>query len=154
MASATCRRTARSFSKLTVAENLALAVRQKNPHYELVDSLFPDLVGRRNQAAGTLSGGQQQMVSFARALLNDNTILLVDEPTKGLAPKLVQEVTVALEDGITARADPPRRAESRGREEARGKGDRVSGGRVVHKGLATEIIADEALTHRLLGVGP
>ena len=141
------------FSKLTVAENLALAVRQKNPHYELVDSLFPDLVGRRNQAAGTLSGGQQQMVSLARALLNDNTILLVDEPTKGLAPKLVQEVTVALE--AASRLVPILLVEQNLEVVKRlaGKAIVLSGGRVVHKGLATEIIADEALTHRLLGVG-
>src|SRR5690606_18673958 len=62
----------------------------------LVDALFPDLVARAQQRAGTLSGGQQQMVSLARALLNDNRILLVDEPTKGLAPRIVGEVAEAL----------------------------------------------------------
>ncbi|WP_375236597.1 ATP-binding cassette domain-containing protein, partial [Microbacterium schleiferi] len=51
------------FAKLTVAENLALAERQRNPRREFVAELFPDLVNRRDQMAGTLSGGQQQMVS-------------------------------------------------------------------------------------------
>src|SRR5699024_6897321 len=84
------------FASLTVAENLALAERQADPRREFVAELFPDLVARRDQQAGTLSGGQQQMVSVARALLNDNKLLLVDEPTKGLAPKIVQEVSAAL----------------------------------------------------------
>src|SRR5690606_476589 len=89
------------FASLSVAENLALAERGRNPRRESVAELFPDLVQRRDQRAGTLSGGQQQMVSVARALLNDNQILLVDEPTKGLAPKIVQEVAAALQEAST-----------------------------------------------------
>jgi branched-chain amino acid transport system ATP-binding protein len=85
------------FSSLSVAENLALAERDPEPRYDLVYSLFPDLKQRARQLAGTLSGGQQQMVAIARALLNDNKILLVDEPTKGLAPALVTEVVEAFE---------------------------------------------------------
>jgi branched-chain amino acid transport system ATP-binding protein len=84
------------FSTLTVAENLSLAVRDANPNYDLVYSLFPELSQRGSQRAGTLSGGQQQMVAIARSLLNKNHIILIDEPTKGLAPKLVGEVAVAL----------------------------------------------------------
>lgn len=84
------------FSTLTVAENLSLAVRDANPNYDLVYSLFPELSQRGAQRAGTLSGGQQQMVAIARALLNKNQIILIDEPTKGLAPKLVGEVAEAL----------------------------------------------------------
>jgi branched-chain amino acid transport system ATP-binding protein len=85
------------FTGLTVAENLRLAERGGNPRYDLVYDLFPDLEGRGGQRAGTLSGGQQQMLAIARALLNDNRVLLVDEPTKGLAPALVAEVARALE---------------------------------------------------------
>ncbi|MFM8921332.1 MAG: ABC transporter ATP-binding protein [Candidatus Nanopelagicaceae bacterium] len=86
------------FSTLSVRENLALAARGKNhgDAYKFVHTLFPELDTRANQRAGSLSGGQQQMVAIARALLNKNEILLVDEPTKGLAPKLVTEVADAL----------------------------------------------------------
>ena len=84
------------FASLTVKENLALAVRDEQPKYDLVYSLFPELLSRTSQRAGTLSGGQQQMVAIARALLNQNKILVIDEPTKGLAPKLVTEVANAL----------------------------------------------------------
>ena len=85
------------FSMLTVEENLRLAERDDSPRRDLVAELFPDLVQRRAQRAGTLSGGQQQMVSLARALINSNRLLMVDEPTKGLAPRIVAEVTAALE---------------------------------------------------------
>ena len=84
------------FASLTVKENLSLAARDEKPNYELVYSLFPELLTRTGQRAGTLSGGQQQMVAISRALLNQNKILLIDEPTKGLAPKLVTEVAKAL----------------------------------------------------------
>jgi branched-chain amino acid transport system ATP-binding protein len=86
------------FASLTVKENLSLASRDKNSDdaYKLVYSLFPELDTRAAQQAGSLSGGQQQMVAIARALLNKNEILLVDEPTKGLAPKLVSEVADVL----------------------------------------------------------
>lgn len=84
------------FASLSVKENLSLAELDEDPNYDLAFSLFPELKERANQRAGTLSGGQQQMVAIARALLNKNQILLVDEPTKGLAPRLVTEVADAL----------------------------------------------------------
>lgn len=140
------------FSSLTVAENLALAERQAEPRREFVAELFPDLVQRKDQAAGTLSGGQQQMVSVARALLNDNKILLVDEPTKGLAPKIVQEVADALQEA--AKTVPILLVEQNLEVVRQLAGDAIviSGGRVVHRAPAVQILDDEELTTQLLGV--
>ncbi len=91
------------FSTLTVGENLRLAERSGvKPRYDLVFDLFPDLRGRTGQDAGTLSGGQQQMLSIGRALLNPASLLLIDEPTKGLAPRVVEDVVEAL---VKATAD-------------------------------------------------
>ena len=140
------------FAGLTVAENLALAARQRTPRWEFVDALFPDLVARREQRAGTLSGGQQQMVSVARALLNDNRLLLVDEPTKGLAPKIVTEVADALAEA--ARTVPMLLVEQN-LEVVRRLADTVvviASGRVVHIGSAAELLDDPHLTRRYLGV--
>ena len=84
------------FSALTVAENLRLAEQVAAPNYDTVYELFPELRQRARQRAGTLSGGQQQMVAVARALLNEWPVLIVDEPSKGLAPRLVSELTDVL----------------------------------------------------------
>jgi branched-chain amino acid transport system ATP-binding protein len=140
------------FSRLTVRENLRLAERQASPRRDFVDALFPDLVERHSQMAGTLSGGQQQMLSLARALVNDNAILLVDEPTKGLAPRIVGQVAEVLEEA--ARTAPVLLVEQN-LEVVRRLADDVvviAGGRVVHTGKARDLLADQELTQRLLGV--
>lgn len=140
------------FGSLTVAENLRLAERDAAPRRELVAELFPDIVARSGQRAGTLSGGQQQMVSLARALLNDNRILLIDEPTKGLAPKLVTEVAVALERA--AEVVPILLVEQNLQVARRLAANVVviESGRTVHAGPAAEFFADEDRVERLLGV--
>lgn len=140
------------FAGLTVAENLALAERDRNPRRDLVAQLFPDLVARSQQRAGTLSGGQQQMVSVARALVNENRVLLVDEPTKGLAPKVVDEVADAL---ARASASVPIVLVEQNLDVVRRLAEGavvIAGGRVVHTGNAREILDDADLTRRLLGV--
>jgi branched-chain amino acid transport system ATP-binding protein len=140
------------FAKLTVAENLRLAERDASPRRQFVEELFPDLLARSTQMAGTLSGGQQQMVSLARALLNTNKILLVDEPTKGLAPKIVAEVAETLAEA--ARTVPILLVEQNlqvVRQLAEGAVV-LSGGRVVHTGNALDFLDDAVLTRRHLGV--
>jgi branched-chain amino acid transport system ATP-binding protein len=89
------------FSSLTVEQNLRLAEVGADAHYEEVFALFPELKTRARQHAGTLSGGQQQMLSIARALLNHRPLLLIDEPSKGLAPKIVSEFASVLERAAT-----------------------------------------------------
>ncbi len=145
------------FGGLSVAENLELARRGSRQQRgaerdELVDELFPDLLGRRGQAAGTLSGGQQQMLALARALLNDNQALLVDEPTKGLAPKVVDEVADALQ---AAAARVPILLVEQDLAVVARLADRVvvmAEGRVAHIGEARQFLADPVAVRRLLGV--
>lgn len=140
------------FSELTVAENLRLADRGGEPRYDLVHELFPELRERARQRAGTLSGGQQQMLALARALLNPNRILLVDEPTKGLSPLMVNKaaealgraaemVTVLLVEQNLAVAQRLARAAIV-----------LDQGRVVYAGTVDELLADPGLANRHLGV--
>jgi branched-chain amino acid transport system ATP-binding protein len=140
------------FTGLTVAENLRLAERDDEPRYDLVYELFPDLEARGAQRAGTLSGGQQQMVAIARALLNDNRVLLVDEPTKGLAPALVTEVAHVLER-LSELTTVLLVEQNLGvvRRIAR---DAIvlDQGRVVHAGDAKELLDQPELVRRLLSV--
>ena len=141
------------FTGLTVAENLRLAERDTEPRYDLVYELFPELEQRAQQRAGTLSGGQQQMVAIARALLNDNRVLLVDEPTKGLAPALVADVARVLER-LAELTTVVLVEQNLGVVRSIARDAIVlDQGCVVHAGDAQELLAQPELVKRLLGVG-
>ena len=141
------------FAGLTVAENLALAERRGSEHHpDRVYELFPELRRRSRQLAGTLSGGQQQMVAIGRLLLNDNQVLLVDEPTKGLAPLLVAEVADVLaraaEEVTVLLVEQNLSVVRRMATDAAV----VDNGRVAWTGTAPELLADPERTKALLGV--
>ena len=141
------------FGGLTVEENLRLAERDENPRYDLVYELFPELKTRGRQKAGTLSGGQQQMVALSRALLNGgNRVLLIDEPTKGLAPLVVRQVV----DALRRAADVATilLVEQNLSVAHRLVRDAIvlDQGRVVYTGDVDELINDPALARRYLGL--
>jgi branched-chain amino acid transport system ATP-binding protein len=142
------------FSALTVAENLRLAEPRAGAAaaYARVYELFPVLEQRANQSAGTLSGGEQQMLSIGRILLRPNRLLVVDEPTKGLAPKVAAEVAHALKE--VARTVPVLLIEQNLGVVRTMAEDAVvlDTGRVAHRGDAAGLLADPVRTNALLGV--
>ncbi len=92
----------RVFRSLTVRENLMVAARKPRGGapaawtFETVTALFPRLRERRHQVAGSLSGGEQQMLAIGRALMSNPRVLLMDEPSEGLAPQLVADVMTTI----------------------------------------------------------
>ena len=146
----------RVFPSLTVKENLAIAERTTNGtawDFKKIYTLFPRLEERWNQRANTLSGGEQQMLAIARALISNPLFLLMDEPTEGLAPVLVREVGDAIvklkEEGLSIFLVEQNLAF------ARRFADYVhlmSKGKIVYSATPAELWEDQEAKHRWLGV--
>ena len=144
------------FSELSVCENLLLAARDgplDDARLQWIFGFFPALKKFWLSRAGSLSGGQKQMVSIARAIVEPRRLLLIDEPTKGLAPAIIGGLIECLKEikrtGVTILI-----VEQNFRV-AREIGDFVrvmDNGRIVHSGAMAELAADEALQGRLLGL--
>ena len=144
------------FAGLTVHENLLLGARESpmDPaRLEWIVGLFPALRQFWNHPAGKLSGGQKQMVAIARAIILPRRLLLIDEPTKGLAPAIVQKLLAAFRELKSAGTTILLVEQNLGF--VRSIGDHVAvmdDGRIVHEGTMRDFAADNALSSRLLGL--
>jgi len=148
------------FSDLTVRENLLLAARQARraedldtQRLEWIFGFFPALKKFWLFPAGKLSGGQKQMLAIARAIVEPRALLLIDEPSKGLAPSIVNNLIAALRE-LKAQASTILLVEQNF-QMARALGDSVAvmdDGRVVHRGRMAELADEEGLQQRLLGL--
>jgi len=148
------------FADLSVAENMLLAARAARRLHQLdtarlewLFGLFPALKKFWLYPAGKLSGGQKQMLAIARAMVEPRRLLLIDEPSKGLAPAIVLNLIAALRD--LKRTETTVLLVEQNFQVARALGDRVAvmeDGRVVHRGTMADLAADEALQQRLLGL--
>jgi len=147
----------RIFAPLTVRENLLLAARSGDGAdrwtLDRVLSLFPRLGERISQIGGTLSGGEQQMLAVGRALLTNGRLLLLDEPSEGLAPMIVREV-----GGILVRLKAEGQSillVEQNYDLARKIADRIyvlNKGQVVYEGSPSDLEGNEDVKRRYLGV--
>jgi len=146
----------RLFAPMTVLENLELGAYLRRggtkEDYDRVYSLFPLLHERRGQLAGTLSGGEQQMVAMARALMSRPKLMLMDEPSMGLAPILVERsfeiIQQVHEAGIAVLVVEQNANVSLSIAD---RGYVLSTGRLVLEGKAADLLADENLRKAYLG---
>jgi len=144
------------FAGLTVRENLLLASRSGDLDEKRLDwifTFFPALKKFWNQPAGKLSGGQKQMVAIARAVVEPRKLILVDEPTKGLAPSIIQHLIEAFKNLKATDTTILLVEQNFGFVSALGDSVAVmDGGKIVHSGRMAELVADQALQHKLLGL--
>ena len=144
------------FAGLSVRENLLLAARSgplDDARMEWIFRFFPALKKFWFLPAGALSGGQKQMLSISRAIVEPRKLVLIDEPTKGLAPSIINNLIEALRE--LKKTDTTILMVEQNFHAARSLGDGVAvmdSGRIVHTGRMADLAADEALQTRLLGL--
>lgn len=146
------------FAQLSVAENLMMgaflrpAAKESQRDLEYVYSLFPRLKERERQLAGTLSGGEQQMLAMGRALMSKPRILLLDEPSMGLSPLFVGEIFKIIED--VSKAGTTVLLVEQNAKKALSIADRgyvLETGRVVKTGRASDLLNDDSIKKAYLG---
>lgn len=145
------------FGALTVEENLKVAMRKENDaareRQEYVLDLFPDLKKYWKKEGGHLSGGQKQMLSMARAFINDSKLLLIDEPSKGLAPVVIEKVMEAI---IEMKKQTTIILVEQNFIMASRIGDTytlIDDGETIESGQMSELIQNEELKRQYLGIG-
>ena len=147
------------FAQMTVHENLEMGMvterdRQRvRDRIDYVYGLFPRLAERSRQAAGTMSGGEQRMLEIGRALMYEPRLVLMDEPSAGLAPKITRQIFAAIgrlnrEIGLTVLM-----IEQNARQglEASHRGYVIEMGRITHHGPAPDLLADPQVRRAFLG---
>ncbi len=147
----------RVFLQMTVEENLEMGAYTR-PNIEIADSLagvyerFPRLKERRKQIAGTLSGGEQQMLAMGRALMSKPQLLMLDEPSMGLAPLLIEQIFSIIKE-LHAGGTTILLVEQNAQQALRvaDRGYVLETGRIVTTGTGAELLNDEAVKKAYLG---
>lgn len=142
------------FGALSVYENLQLAERKKGDlkrKEELIFTLFPDLKRLTKLPGTSLSGGQQQMLAVARALVPDNKLLLIDEPTEGLAPVIIEQMMEAIEELSSETTVLLVEQNFRVAGQLASEYIIIEEGQSVKQGAMADLRDDKAAIHRYLG---
>jgi branched-chain amino acid transport system ATP-binding protein len=142
------------FSTLTVEENLTVASREGRWNLAAVYDLFPRLAERRRNLGNQLSGGEQQMLAIARALMTNPALLLLDEPLEGLAPIVVEELAAAIRRMTSESGDAFILVEQHAdiALSLTQSALVLERGRIVHSGPSAKLLADHAALDRLVGL--